>query len=61
MDYYTVKRLALVQAKIAEMEAMKAENDLRRIYNQAPSYGEVDFMKVSNDLENLANTHDERL
>ena len=61
MERYDVMRLALVLAKQAEIEGMKAENNFREHQNLAPAYGEEQFLNKAMDLQNLAYAHDEQL
>jgi len=61
MDYYDVKRLALILAKQTEVEGMKAENKQRELLGHSLSYGEDSFQEKVNDLENLAYSHNEQL
>jgi len=61
MEYYDIRRLALVFSKIARMESMKIENEIRKMAGQAPAYGEQDFTGIQIDLENLAYCHNEQL
>ena len=60
-DHYNVRRLALVLAKQAEIEGMKAENTLRDHRGETPTYNEGHFQDKVNDLENLAYSHNEQL
>jgi hypothetical protein len=39
---------------LAEIEGMKAENSLRESINAAQAYSSSDFMRISNQLEELA-------
>jgi hypothetical protein len=56
-----VKRLALVFAKQAEIDGMKAENTMCYWLQKTPKYTQVDFQMKVNDLENLAYAHDQQL
>lgn len=60
-NYYNVKRLALVLAIQADIEAMKTENDLRKIQGFSPAYGESSFWDKGEELRNLAYTPDDCL
>ena len=60
-DYYNVKRLALVLAKQAEVEGMKAANIARQQNDESMAYTNEDFMDKSRDFENLAHSHNEQL
>jgi hypothetical protein len=59
-QYYNVKRLALVLAVQAEIEAMKAENIVREQNNQSPAYIEQ-FYDKAQELRDLAYANDEQL
>lgn len=61
MDYYDLKRQALILAKQAEIEAMKIENIIRVQKDESPAYSASDFMDAAGDLENLAHVNDEQL
>ncbi len=61
MDYYDVKRLALVLAVQAEIEGMKADNMLHAIHTTAPRHDNEDFQSKACELENLAHAHNEQL
>ena len=63
MDYYDVKRLALVLAVQAEIEGMKAENARRAASYEgnAQAYSDEHFQLKANELKNLAHVHDEKL
>lgn len=61
MNNYDVKRLALVLAVQAEIEGMKAENEVRKQNNEAPSYGDGEFFEKALELTNLAHAHDDQL
>ena len=55
-----VKRLAKVLAIWAEIEGMKAENQLSK-FNNSCAYGEKAFIKKADELRTLANELDEAL
>lgn len=57
MDHYDVKRLALVLAVQAEIEAMKAHNAT----DNFQKYPETEFWDRAKKLENLAYAHNEQL
>ena len=59
--YYNVKRLALVLAKQAEVEGMKADNLIMKQRGLSPTYAGKDFMHAASELENLAHSHDHQL
>lgn len=61
MDYYDVRRLALVLAVQAEIEAMKAENQYRQVMEHEPTYSKEAFEEKSLDLKNLAYAHNDQL
>lgn len=61
MEQYDVMRLALVLAKQAEIEGMKAENIIREHKGLSPAYGEEQFIEKAMDLQNLAYAHNEQL
>jgi len=64
MDYYDVKRLALVLAVQAEIEGMKAENARRAASYEGKCsslYSDEHFQLKANELKNLAHVHDEKL
>ncbi|MBN2257832.1 MAG: hypothetical protein JW704_08405 [Anaerolineaceae bacterium] len=48
--------MALVLGAVAEMEAMKAENQLREFRGYTQAYGEEAFMRVSDRLAGYAST-----
>jgi len=57
MDHYNVKRLALVLAVQAEIEAMKAHNAT----DNFQKYLETEFWDRAKKLEDLAYAHNEQL
>lgn len=59
MDYYTVKRLALVLAIQSEIEGMKATNS-QYDFGSEP-YTDVDFRSKAEQLRELAYKHNEQL
>lgn len=61
MNEYDVKRLALVLATQAEIEGMKADNDLCQVHSCNPRHDYSDFIRKSNELRELANKHNEQL
>lgn len=61
MEKYDVIRLALVLAKQAEIEGMKAENITAEQNGHSLPYDGKRFMDQAADLENIANCHDEQL
>ena len=61
MNQYDVKRLALVLAVQAELEALKIENLRRETGGMSEAYGEIEFWNRAEDLRELASKHDEQL
>ena len=61
MNDSAVKRLALVLAIQAEIEAMKAANIERESGGLALAYDEGYFMSAAEDLRNLAAKHEDQL
>ena len=61
MDYYDVKRLALVLSVQAEIEGMKSKNAQQARFKHLPTYAEEDFKSKAAELENLAHAHNEQL
>ena len=57
-EYYNVKRLALVLAVQAKIEAMKADNSQRP---NDQRYDETYFFQCAQELETLAYAHNEQL
>jgi hypothetical protein len=57
MDYYTVKRLALVLAVQAEIDARKNEIAAQSNPTSDPDF----FISKANELRNLAHASDEQL
>lgn len=55
-DFYNIRRLALILAKQAEVEGMKAKNLI-----EPGAYTEEDFRIKAMDFENLAYAHNEQL
>lgn len=60
MTYYDVKRLALILAVQADIEMMKAENEVRKSQGLSPAYIEQ-FDDKASELKNLAYAQDEQL
>lgn len=54
MDFYDVRRLALVLAVQAEVEGMKAENMQREAVGSSMAYDDGAFSDKANELRNLA-------
>ena len=61
MNAYDIKRLALVLAVQAEIEAMKVKNFEREDAGMSHAYSEEEFWQRSETLNGLANAHDEQL
>ena len=61
MNEYDVKRLALVLAIQAEIEAMKVENTIRERQGYSPAYDEPAFIEMAERLRNLAYCPNEEL
>jgi len=61
MNSSDVRRLALIYARVARMEAMKAENAIRQMNGEALCYTEDDFKGIAIDFNNLAYCPDEKL
>ncbi len=61
MNTYDIKRLALVNAIIAEIEGMKFDNLQREQYNKSHAYTDKDFSDKAEELRVLAYKHDEQL
>lgn len=61
MNEYDVKRLALVLAIQAEIEAMKTLNLERQMGNWSLAYTEADFQQKAEELKELAYKHNEQL
>lgn len=60
-EYYNVKRLALVLAVQAEIEGMKTANNIAEHKNKIPPYGEEDFNRKANQMNDLAHAHNKQL
>lgn len=61
MNEYDVKRLALVLAIQAEIEAMKVENIIRERQGYSPAYDEPAFIEMAEKLRHVAYCHNEQL
>lgn len=61
MDQYDVKRLALILAVRAEIEGMKAYNQIKIAEGSVPDYNQVHFGELAEQLRNLAYAHNEQL
>jgi hypothetical protein len=60
MNHYTVKRLALVLAVQAEIDAMKIEIAVQHMEGHKTTEGGF-FVDKADELRNLAHAHDEQL
>jgi len=61
MNEYDIRRLAIILALQAEIEAMKAENKIREMDGHSLSYNENHFREISVKFHNLAYSHNEQL
>lgn len=61
MDSYDIKRFALIQATIAEIEGMKIKNKERKNDGMAFAYSQDHFDEKSDELRELASKHNEQL
>lgn len=61
MDMYDVKRLALVYAVNAEIEGMKAENEIRKQLGHSMAYEGESFQEKAMELKNIAYLHNDQL
>lgn len=61
MDHYDVKRLALVLSVQAEIEGMKAANQIKVSEGSVPQYNQSHFDSLANRLSDLAYAHNEQL
>ena len=61
MNSYDVKRLALMNAILVEIEGMKAYNQHRLSLGQSIGYNEDHFFEKAEELRILASKHDEQL
>lgn len=61
MNYYTVRRLALVLSVQAEIEGMKAENMQREQQGHSMAWTVTDFNQKAEELRSLAYAPDEHL
>lgn len=61
MNSYDIKRLALILAVQAEIEGMKAENEMRHSMGDTPTCLKGAFIVKSEELSTLAHSHDEQL
>lgn len=56
-----IKRLGLILALQAEIEAAKADNQYRMLMGQTPSYNEDWFYSMAEKLREIIYKHDEQL
>jgi hypothetical protein len=61
MNYYAVKRLALILAIQAEIDGMKALNLSLTSAGDSTLYTEQDFIRKAQELRDLASMHDFQL
>ncbi len=61
MNEYDIRRLGLILALNAEIEAMKAENMQRQHRGESMAYTDFDFMKVAEKISDVAHRHNEQL
>lgn len=61
MDYYDVKRFALVLSIQAEIEGMKADNLINELKGYSPTYGFEEFSNKIMELQDLAYKHNDQL
>lgn len=57
----SVRRLARILAKQAEVESMKADNAQREVEGNSPAYTGKAFADIARELETLAYAHDDQL
>lgn len=60
MNEYNIKRFILALAIQARIDGMKAFND-RRTETGSVGYGQPEFDAMADQLEDLANKHDQQL
>ncbi len=61
MNDNAIKRLGLILSVQAEIEAMKAENTIRKESGRSLTYDERAFFEKSEALKELCYKHDEQL
>lgn len=61
MKESSVKRLGLILAIQAEIEAMKIENYEREVNGLAMAYDSDAFFRQSNELRNIVHLHEDEL
>ncbi len=64
MNEYNIKRFALILAKQAELEGMKARNrqkNISAITPDLPTYGDDDFYRKAEEIREIAYMHDHQL
>lgn len=54
MEQSDVIRLGMILATQAEIEGMKARNEIRRLYDNRPEYDENDFEAKAKELRGLS-------
>lgn len=61
MEYMDVRRLGLILAIQAEIEAMKAENEIRKYNSEVIVYGLQEFQAKAEELRNFSYCDDTQL
>lgn len=61
MDYYDIRRFGLILALQSEIEAMKAENEIRKHQGLAPAYGEDQFYNKAEEIRSIVYSPNEKL
>ena len=61
MNAYDIKRLALIQALVFEVEAMKTENKRRSTQDRADAYDEAALWDKAEEMRELAYKHNDQL
>ena len=61
MKQLDIRRFGLILAIQAEIEGMKAKNELNKLYENSPVYRETDFQDKAEELRNLSSCPDEKL
>lgn len=61
MNEFDVRRLAQILSVQAEIEGMKAANELAKIWGNEPVYNQGHFQEQAELLKNLAYSHNEQL
>lgn len=61
MEQSDVIRFGLILAVQAEIEGMKAENDIWKQKNEPVKYREADFQAKAEELRNISYCHEQQL